>query len=278
MLAGIHAVRRTPLEALPDLSDVQVIVQADYSEQAPRIVEDQVTYPIAAEMLKVPGERVVRGYSFFGVSFVYIIFEDGTDLYWARSRVLEYLNGLQGRLPAGVQPVLGPDATGVGWGFEYALVDRTGKHDLSQLRTLNDWYVQYWLRSIRGVAEVAPVGGYVKQYQIEVDPNALLSYNLPLDQVLVCYHDDADGCECRKPRPGLLLRAAEQHGINLAHSYMVGDRWKDIEAGARAGCKTILIDYAYSEPVTSQPDHIVNSLPLAVDWILQQSRSAGDIS
>jgi Cu(I)/Ag(I) efflux system membrane protein CusA/SilA len=143
-----------------------------------------VIYPIVTSLISAPKVKVVRGFSYFDVGFVYVIFEDGTDPYWARSRVLEYLNGLQGRLPAGVQPVLGPDATGVGWGFEYALVDRTGKHDLSQLRTLNDWYVQYWLRSIRGVAEVAPVGGYVKQYQIEIDPNALLSYNLPLDRVV----------------------------------------------------------------------------------------------
>src|SRR4249919_355990 len=131
MFAGIIALQRTPLEALPDLSDVQVIVQAEFNEQAPRIVEDQVTYPIAAEMLKVPGARTVRGYSFFGVSFVYIIFDDGADLYWARSRVLEYLNGIRGQLPEGVNPNLGPDATGVGWGFEYVLVDKSGKHSIA---------------------------------------------------------------------------------------------------------------------------------------------------
>ncbi len=181
---GIWAIRSTPIDAIPDLSDVQVIVQADWEGRSPTLVEDQVIYPIVTSLISAPKVKVVRGFSYFDVGFVYVIFEDGTDPYWARSRVLEYLNGLQGRLPAGVQPVLGPDATGVGWGFEYALVDRTGKHDLSQLRTLNDWYVQYWLRSIRGVAEVAPVGGYVKQYQIEIDPNALLSYNLPLDRVV----------------------------------------------------------------------------------------------
>jgi Cu(I)/Ag(I) efflux system membrane protein CusA/SilA len=181
---GIWAIRSTPIDAIPDLSDVQVIVQANWEGRSPTLVEDQVVYPIVTSLISAPKVKVVRGFSYFDVGFVYVIFEDGTDPYWARSRVLEYLNGLQGRLPAGVQPVLGPDATGVGWGFEYALVDRTGKHDLSQLRTLNDWYVQYWLRSIRGVAEVAPVGGYVKQYQIEVDPNALLSYNLPLDRVV----------------------------------------------------------------------------------------------
>ena len=181
---GIWAIRATPIDAIPDLSDVQVIVSANWEGRSPTLVEDQVVYPIVTALISAPKVKVVRGFSYFDVGFVYVIFEDGTDPYWARSRVLEYLNGLQGRLPTGVQPVLGPDATGVGWGFEYALVDKSGKHDLSRLRTLNDWYVQYWLRSIRGVAEVAPVGGYVKQYQIEIDPNALLSYNLPLDQVV----------------------------------------------------------------------------------------------
>ena len=180
---GVWAIRATPIDAIPDLSDVQVIVTANWEGRSPTLVEDQVTYPIVTALISAPNVKVVRGFSYFDVSFVYVIFEDGTDPYWARSRVLEYLNGLQGRLPAGVQPVLGPDATGVGWGFEYALVDRTGEHDLSQLRTLNDWYVQYWLRSVTGVAEVAPVGGYVKQYQIEVDPNALLSYNISIDML-----------------------------------------------------------------------------------------------
>jgi Cu(I)/Ag(I) efflux system membrane protein CusA/SilA len=184
VFGGLYALKNIPLDAIPDLSDVQVIVYTEWPGQAPQIVQDQVTYPITTRMLSVPRAKVVRGYSFYGFSFAYVIFEDGTDPYWARSRVLEYLNGLQGRLPTGVQPVLGPDATGVGWGFEYALVDRTGQRDLAQLRTLNDWYVRYWLRSIKGVAEVAPVGGYVKQYQIEIDPNALLSFNLPLDRVV----------------------------------------------------------------------------------------------
>lgn len=182
--AGVWAIRETPIDAIPDLSDVQVIVTANWEGRSPPLVEDQVTYPIVTALISAPQVKVVRGFSYFDVSFIYVIFEDGTDLYWARSRVLEYLSGLQGRLPAGVQPVLGPDATGVGWGFEYALVDRSGKYDLSRLRTLNDWYVQYWLRSVPGVAEVAPVGGFVKQYQIEIDPNALLSYNLSLDHVI----------------------------------------------------------------------------------------------
>jgi copper/silver efflux system protein len=182
--AGVWAIRETPIDAIPDLSDVQVIVTANWEGRSPTLVEDQVTYPIVTALISAPNVKVVRGFSYFDVSFVYVIFQDGTDPYWARSRVLEYLNGLQGRLPSGVTPVLGPDATGVGWGFEYALVDRSGKNDLSRLRTLNDWYVRYWLRSVTGVAEVAPVGGYVKQYQIEIDPNALLAYNMPIDMVI----------------------------------------------------------------------------------------------
>ncbi|MDO8794923.1 MAG: CusA/CzcA family heavy metal efflux RND transporter, partial [Vicinamibacterales bacterium] len=181
---GVWAIRNTPIDAIPDLSDVQVIITANWEGRSPTLVEDQVTYPIVTALISAPNVKVVRGFSYFDVSFVYVIFQDGTDPYWARSRVLEYVNGLQGRLPAGVTPVLGPDATGVGWGFEYALVDRTGTYDLSRLRTLNDWYVQYLLRSVTGVAEVAPVGGYVKQYQIEVDPNALVSYNMPIDMVI----------------------------------------------------------------------------------------------
>ncbi|MEK7402984.1 MAG: CusA/CzcA family heavy metal efflux RND transporter, partial [Gemmatimonadota bacterium] len=182
--SGVWAVKRTPLEALPDLSDVQVIVQADYAEQAPRTVEDQVTYPIAAEMLKVSGARTVRGYSFFGVSFVYVIFEDGTDIYWARSRVLEYLNSLKGKLPATVSPTLGPDATGLGWIFQYAIEDTTGKLDLAQLRSVQDWYLRYALTSVPGVSEVASVGGFEKQYQVDIDPAKLLAYRIPVTQVM----------------------------------------------------------------------------------------------
>ena len=181
---GVVAVRRTPLEALPDLSDVQVIVQADYSDQAPRIVEDQVTYPIAAEMLKVPGARTVRGYSFFGVSFVYVIFEDGTDLYWARSRVLEYLDGLGQKLPPSVKPTLGPDATGLGWVYQYALEDTTGRMDLAQLRGVQDWYLRYALTSVPGVSEVASLGGFEKQYQVDLDPTKLQGYGIPITRVM----------------------------------------------------------------------------------------------
>ena len=184
LVGGFFAVKRTTLEALPDLSDVQVIIQANYNEQAPRIVEDQVTFPIAAEMLKVPGARTVRGYSFFGVSFVYIIFEDGTDLYWARSRVLEYLNGVQGKLPAAVKPTLGPDATGLGWVYQYALEDTSGKLDLAQLRGVQDWYLRYALTAVPGVSEVASVGGFEKQYQVDIDPAKLLAYGIPVTKVM----------------------------------------------------------------------------------------------
>ncbi len=181
---GVWAVRETPLEALPDLSDVQVIVQAEYGEQAPRIVEDQVTYPIAAEMLKVPGATTVRGYSYFGISFVYVIFDDDTDLYWARARVLEYLNGLKGKLPSTVTPTLGPDATGLGWIYQYALEDTTGRLDLAELRSVQDWYLRYALTAVPGVSEVATVGGFEKQYQIDLDPAKLLAYGVPITRVM----------------------------------------------------------------------------------------------
>ncbi len=180
---GLWSMKNTPLDAIPDLSDVQVIVFTEYPGQAPQVVEDQVTYPLTTAMLAVPNAKVVRGYSFFGFSFVYIIFEDGTDMYWARSRVLEYLNYVSGRLPEGLSPSLGPDATGVGWVYEYALVDKSGRHDLAQLRSIQDLYLRYPLQTVAGVAEVASVGGYVKQYQVEVDPNALLAYSIPLSKV-----------------------------------------------------------------------------------------------
>ncbi len=179
--AGIYSLFKTPVDAIPDLSDVQVIIYTEYPGQAPQIVEDQVTYPLTTQMLAVPYARVVRGYSFFGFSFVYIIFEDGTDLYWARSRVLEYLNYVSSRLPRGVTPALGPDATGVGWAFMYAL--KSKNHDLSQLRSIQDWYLKYALTGVPGVSEVASVGGFVKQYQITVDPNKLRAYDLSVSTI-----------------------------------------------------------------------------------------------
>ncbi|MEW6658231.1 MAG: CusA/CzcA family heavy metal efflux RND transporter [Thermodesulfobacteriota bacterium] len=180
---GIHAMRNLPVDAIPDLSDVQVIISTDFPEQAPEVVEDQVTYPLATAMLAVPHAKVVRGYSLFALSLVYVIFEDGTDIYWARSRVLEYLNYVRGNLPPNVNPSLGPDATGVGWVYQYVLEDPTGKHDLAQLRSIQDWYLRYQLRTVKGVAEVASLGGFVKQYQVQVDPNKLAAYNIPLAKV-----------------------------------------------------------------------------------------------
>lgn len=180
---GWVSLQKTPLDAIPDLSDVQVIIKTTYPGQSPRVVEDQVTYPITTTMLSVPGAQVVRGYSFFGDSYVYVIFEDGTDMYWARSRVLEYLNQATSSLPLGIQPRLGPDATGVGWIYSYALIDRTGQHDLSQLRSLQDWFLKFELQTVPGVAEVATVGGMVKQYQVVVDPERLRAFNIPLSRV-----------------------------------------------------------------------------------------------
>jgi Cu(I)/Ag(I) efflux system membrane protein CusA/SilA len=180
---GIQAIRTTPVDALPDRSDVQVIIKTSFPGQAPQVVEDQVTYPLTTAMLAVPGAVTVRGYSFFGDSYVYIIFEDGTDLYWARSRVLEYLNQVSGNLPPEAKPTLGPDATGVGWVYEYALVDRSGTHDLAQLRSIQDWFLKFELQTVPGVAEVATIGGMVKQYQVVIDPDALRAYKLSLAQV-----------------------------------------------------------------------------------------------
>ena len=180
---GLYSVRQTPVDALPDLSDVQVIIKTSFPGQAPQVVEDQVTYPLTTAMLSVPKATTVRGYSFFGDSYVYIIFEDGTDLYWARSRVLEYLSQVSGTLPDNATSALGPDATGVGWVFEYALVDRTGQHDLAQLRSLQDWFLKYELQTVPGVAEVATIGGMVRQYQVVVDPDKLRAFGIPLSKL-----------------------------------------------------------------------------------------------
>jgi Cu(I)/Ag(I) efflux system membrane protein CusA/SilA len=177
---GVWALKHTPLDAIPDLSDVQVIVYTEWAERSPMLVEEQVTYPIVTSLLSAPYVKVVRGFSFFGISFVYVIFEDGTDIYWARTRVLEYMQGVSAKLPPGVTPTLGPDATGVGWGFEYALVDTTNKYDLSQLRTFQDWYLRYWLQSVPGVSEVASIGGFVKQYQVHINPDTLSAYKIPI--------------------------------------------------------------------------------------------------
>jgi Cu(I)/Ag(I) efflux system membrane protein CusA/SilA len=181
LAAGVYAVTSTPLDAVPDLSDVQVIIFTEYTGQSPQVVEDQVTYPLTTTMLSVPRAKVVRGYSFFGLSFVYIIFEDGTDMYWARSRVLEYLNYVADRLPPGVAPALGPDATGVGWAFEYVV--QSDRHDLAQLRSIQDWQIRYELQQVPGVSEVASIGGFVKQYQVTVDPQKLQAFGISLQKV-----------------------------------------------------------------------------------------------
>jgi Cu(I)/Ag(I) efflux system membrane protein CusA/SilA len=181
---SVWALRHTPLDAIPDLSDTQVIISTDWPGRSPDLVEDQITYPISTRFIAAPKVKFVRGESMFGKSFVYVIFEDGTDIYWARSRVIEYLNSVRGSLPEGVNPVIGPDATGVGWVFEYALTDETGKHSLAELRSFQDWHLRYALESVKGVAEVAPVGGFVKEYQVDLDPNKLAAYGIPLSEVV----------------------------------------------------------------------------------------------
>src|SRR5438067_8331976 len=181
---GIFGIYKTPLDAIPDLSDVQVIVYTDWEGRSPDLVEDQITYPISTVFIAAPKVKFVRGESMFGKSFVYVIIQDGTDIYWARSRVIEYLSSVRGALPEGVNPVIGPDSTGVGWVFEYALVDDAGQNDLAQLRSFQDWNLRYALESVKGVAEVAPVGGFVKQYQVDLDPNQLVAYGIPLGDVV----------------------------------------------------------------------------------------------
>lgn len=184
VLIGVWSMKQLPLDAIPDLSDPQVIIYTEWPGRSPNIIEDQITYPVVSAMLAAPHVSAVRGISDYGYSYVYVIFDEGTDIYWGRTRVLEYMSKITGKLPSGVSPTLGPDATGVGWAFEYALVDKTGKNNLSQLRSFNDWYMRYWLSSVPGVAEVAPVGGFVKEYQVNVDPNKLLAYNIPIQKVM----------------------------------------------------------------------------------------------
>jgi Cu(I)/Ag(I) efflux system membrane protein CusA/SilA len=181
---GYWAMKNTPLDALPDLSDTQVIIYTEWLGRSPDLIEDQVTYPISSTLLAAPKVQVVRGFSFLGSSFIYVIFEEGTDIYWARSRILEYLQAVKNKLPTDVNPVLGPDATSLGWGFSYAVVDETGQHDLAQLRTIQDYDVKLALESVQGVSQVASIGGFVKQYQVTVDPNRLAAFNIPITKVL----------------------------------------------------------------------------------------------
>ncbi len=228
--AGILAMRSTPLDALPDLSDVQVIVKTDYAGQAPQIVEDQVTYPVATEMLKVPGAETVRGYSFFGVSFVYVIFKDGTDLYWARSRVLEYLSAIRGKLPQGADAALGPDATGLGWVYEYVLEDTTGTRSLADLRSLQDWYLRYQLTAVPGVSEVASVGGFEKSYEVTVDPEKLRGYGVPVTRVMAALRGS------NQDAGAMTLELSEREFMVRGLGYLKGTR--DIEetvVGSTAG-------------------------------------------
>ena len=219
---GIWSVKNTAVDALPDLSDVQVIIRTPYPGQAPQIVENQVTYPLTTTMLSVPGAKTVRGYSFFGDSYVYVLFEDGTDLYWARSRVLEYLSQVQSRLPAAAKPALGPDATGVGWIYQYALVDRTGKHDLSQLRSLQDWFLRYELKTLPNVAEVAPIGGMVKQYQVVLDPVRMASRGVTQQQIAKAID------EANRETGGSVLELAETEFMVRATGYL--ETLKDFRA------------------------------------------------
>src|SRR6267154_978673 len=211
---GAWAMLRTPLDAIPDLSDVQVIIRTTYPGQAPEIVENQVTYPLATTMLSVPGAKTVRGYSLFGDSFVYVLFEDRTDLYWARSRVLEYLNQVQSRLPAAAKTSLGPDATGIGWVFEYALIDRSGTHDLSQLRALQDWFLKYELKTVANVAEVASLGGMVRQYQIVLDPDRLRAFNITQQKVIDAVR------KANQETGGAVLELAEAEYMVRASGYL----------------------------------------------------------
>jgi Cu(I)/Ag(I) efflux system membrane protein CusA/SilA len=214
---GIWSLSRTPLDAIPDLSDVQVIIKTTYPGQTPQVVEDQVTYPLTTAMLAVPGAVTVRGYSFFNDSYVYVIFEDGTDLYWARSRVLEYLSQVAPTLPEGAAPALGPDATGVGWIYQYALVDRTGQHDLSQLRSIQDWFLRYELQTIEGVSEVATIGGMVRQYQVIADPDRLRAYGIPLSHVRMAVQRG------NQETGGRVIEMAEAEYMVRASGYIQGE-------------------------------------------------------
>src|SRR5438046_3218718 len=181
---GIWAMTKTPLDAVPDTSDVQVIVSTEWMGRSPDLIEDQITYPIVSALISTPKVKAVRGFTDFGISYVYVIFQDGTDMYWARSRVVEYLQGIRGQLPEDANPVIGPDATGVGWVFEYALVDETGQHSLADLRSFQDWHLRYWLASVPGVAEVASIGGFVKQYQVNIDPTKLAAFGIGIKDVI----------------------------------------------------------------------------------------------
>ncbi len=233
---GVFAMLKTPLDAIPDLSDTQVIIRTQWPGQAPQIVENQLTYPLTTTMLSVPGVKTVRGYSFFGDSFVYILFNDGTDQYWARSRVLEYLSQISSKLPKGANPSLGPDATGVGWVYEYALVDRSGKHDLGELRALQDWFLKFELKTIPGVAEVATLGGMVRQYQVQVDPDKLRNYRIPLSKVVSAIQS------ANQETGGAVVETAEAEYMVRAHGYLESlDDFRNIPLSVSDGGTPILL-------------------------------------
>lgn len=237
---GAYAVKNTPIDAIPDLSDVQVIIKTSYPGQAPQVVEDQVTYPLTTAMLSVPGAKTVRGFSFFGDSYVYVIFDEGTDLYWARSRVLEYLSQVSSSLPDSAKPQLGPDATGVGWVYLYALVDRTGQHDLAQLRSIQDWFLKYELQTVSGVSEVAPIGGMVKQYQVKVDPEKLRAFDVPLSHINLAIK------RANQESGASVIEMAEAEYMVRASGYLDGlDAIKNIPLGATPqGTPLLLQDLA----------------------------------
>src|SRR3989338_4795302 len=261
IVGSIVAIKNTPLDAIPDLSDVQVIVFTEWKGRNPRIIEDQITYPITTKLLSAPKVRDVRAQSYYGFSFIYVIFEEGTDIYWARSRVLEYLNSIRNRLPVGINPVIGPDATGVGLVYQYALVDKNNKYDLAYLKTINDWYLRYWLASVPGVAEVASIGGFEKQYQVEVDPNKLRAYMISLPTVI-----DA----IRKSNNDTGARSVEIAG----HEYLVNvsgyikkledvkNKIKEVEKGLPKGVKII--------PVYDRSDLILRSVDNLKDTLIQE--------
>jgi copper/silver efflux system protein len=233
---GVHATLSTPLDALPDLSDTQVIIRTEFPGQAPQVVEDQVTYPLTTTMLSVPGARTVRGYSFFGDSYVYIIFDDKTDLYWARSRVLEYLNQVTGRLPSSAKPTLGPDGTGVGWIYEYALIDHSGHYDISQLRALQDWFLKYELKSVPNVAEVASLGGLVKQYQVVLDPDRMRALGITIDRVKSALRDS------NNETGGSVLEMGEAEYAVRATGYLKSlDDFRTVPVGLGAGGTPVLL-------------------------------------
>lgn len=236
IVAGIYAIKTTSVDAIPDLSDVQVIVKTNYPGQAPQVVEDQVTYPLSTAMLSVPGAQSVRGYSFFGDSYVYIIFKDGTDPYWARSRVLEVLSQISNKLPASAKSALGPDATGVGWIYQYALVDRSHSMDISKLTSLQNWFLKYELQTVSGVSEVATVGGMVKQYQITLNPNAIRAYNLNLNKIKQAIID------ANQEVGGSVLEMAEAEYMVRTNGYLKNlQSIKDISVGVMQNGTAILL-------------------------------------